>query len=151
MKTKGSARHTGPQGRRRGQFPRPFRKQRWRRNTKVDRVGNGFGKAMVRLWHHTATAKDSQPIRREPLKKGANIGLWRLQRGRHRCDAKVMGRGAYLYGRKGFAVMVRNVRVIGRRPTKPYRVRLKVVYSVKTGMAWDRDAVFAWFCEAKTP
>ncbi|MBO7428122.1 MAG: hypothetical protein J6U08_05355 [Paludibacteraceae bacterium] len=83
----------------------------------MDRVGNGFGKAMVRLWHHTATAKDSQPIRREPLKKGANTGLWRLHRERHRCDAKVMGRGAYLYGRKGFAVMVRNVRVIDRRPT----------------------------------
>ena len=38
----------------------------------MDRVGNGFGKAMVRLWHHTATAKDSQPIRREPLRKGTN-------------------------------------------------------------------------------
>ena len=144
MKTKGSARHTGPQGRRRGQFPRSFRKQRWRGNTKVDRVGNGFGKAMVRLWHHTATAKDSQPIRREPLKKGANTGLWRLHRERHRCDAKVMVRGAYLYGRKGYAVMVRNV---GHRPTayNADRVRLKAVYSVKTGMAWDRDAVLGWF------
>ena len=40
--------------------------------------------------------------------------------------------------------MVRNV---GHRPAayNADRVRLKVLFPVKTGIAWDRDAVFAWF------
>lgn len=116
----------------------------------MDRVGNGFGKAMVRLWHHT-TAKDSQPIRREPLKKGANTAYgdytwsdidvtlrsWSVE---HTC----MEGGDML---SWFGTSDSSADGCLNRSGSG----LKVVFPVKTGIAWDRDAVFAWFCEAKTP